>query len=226
MFCNECGGANPDGAKFCNACGKSLVVPTQPLIQREPGIVIRQFPTQMATPAHVDAHWDSSSTEDARSSSGLKRFLTIIAGVAIVVGIYLVVFGSPSSSGPRYKVGDTVHIGYWSYLVTDAQWQKSLGSEYFHKQGDALYLVVRISARNDDKTASIRPPFQLVDSAGREYDETADEVYLGDSDIIKNVNPGVTATGHIAFDVPQGQYALKVLGGFGSSKSAFVDLPF
>src|ERR1035441_536754 len=35
MFCIECGVSNPNTAKFCNACGKSIGAPTPPPEPRE-----------------------------------------------------------------------------------------------------------------------------------------------------------------------------------------------
>ena len=35
MYCNECGALNPDGAKFCNACGTQMHVVVKPVERTE-----------------------------------------------------------------------------------------------------------------------------------------------------------------------------------------------
>ena len=35
MYCNECGALNPDGAKFCNACGSQLHATIKPVERKE-----------------------------------------------------------------------------------------------------------------------------------------------------------------------------------------------
>lgn len=135
---------------------------------------------------------------------------------------------SPPIPAPvrQNSMRDTVHVGYWSYVVWDDEWKKTLGSQYLHKQADAEFLVLRIAVVNNDKTASVIPPFKLVDYEGREYDESSDAaVYLPRGfGILKSVNPSVRADGYIAFDVPRGGYVLKVSGGFTSGKTALIGL--
>lgn len=94
MFCNECGGPNPDGAKFCNACGKTLMAPAQPVVRNEPNIVVRQFPIQMTDSSDIGRNLDSSSMDDGDTSSGLNKFLAFIVIAAIAGGVYWVVSGS------------------------------------------------------------------------------------------------------------------------------------
>ncbi len=215
MFCNECGVANPDGAKFCNTCGKSVTAVVRP-----------QAPDPHPLPlSRPEGGYSDPMTPSADTMSRLNVLVIVSVLVFIGLGVYWLAAQSATAPTPRRGLGDTVHVGYWSYVITDAHWQNSLGSVYLHKQADAYFLVIGINARNDDDKASIRPLFKLVDAAGREYDESSNEVYLDDFDVLKQVNPTVTTRGHVAFDVPRGQYRLKVSGGFESSESTFVDLP-
>ena len=88
MFCVECGASNPENAKFCNGCGKSLIAPTR---LPEPGdVVVRQFPVQTQT---------SPTASSARQS--LSPFLYFGVGLALLcaVAIVLVPSNKPSDSG-------------------------------------------------------------------------------------------------------------------------------
>ena len=91
---------------------------------------------------------------------------------------------------------------------------------------DAIFLVINLAARNNDKTASVVPPLKLVDDEGREYDESSKAVFMeGSFGLLKSLNPGVTGSGYVVFDVPRGKYALKLSGGYTSGKYELVDLP-
>ena len=131
---------------------------------------------------------------------------------------------SASSSG-RHKIGDDVFIGYWAYRCVSAKWKDAIGSEYTQEYPDANFLVIDLLARNNDRTASVLAPVKLVDEENREYEESSKGIFLENSfGLLKSVNPGVTSSGYIAFDVPPGTYALKVSGGFASGKSELIDL--
>jgi len=129
---------------------------------------------------------------------------------------------SPQSS---FSMKETIRVGYWSYVVWDIKWQRSIDSGYSRKQADANFLLLNVTVRNNDNTGSILPPFKLVDSEGREYDESSDAIYLpGSFGLLKKLNPGVRSDGYIVFDVPEGIYKLKVSGGFKSGRTALVSL--
>jgi hypothetical protein len=89
-----------------------------------------------------------------------------------------------------------VVVGYWAYKCIETRWQDVISPRYSRKYPDALFLVVDLAVRNNDKTASARPPVKLVDAKDREYQESADEIFLDDSlGMLKTLNPGVTTEG-------------------------------
>ncbi len=98
MFCHECGGGNPENAKFCNVCGKSLADSSQFLAQPEPDVVIRQFPIQGTESGDVVRDRDPSSADPEESSSILKYLLATITIAGIVVGGYWILHEYSSSS--------------------------------------------------------------------------------------------------------------------------------
>jgi hypothetical protein len=131
------------------------------------------------------------------------------------------------SAPESFSMKDTVRVGYWSYVVWDMKWQPALGSDRFHKKADAEFLILNITAVNNDVTSSLIPPFKLVDDSGREHDESSDaSAYLaGSLGLLKRVNPNVRVDGYIAFDVPRGSlYKLQVSGGYSSGKHALISL--
>lgn len=131
-----------------------------------------------------------------------------------------------SSSTPKYTLKQTVHVGYWSYAVWSVKWENSIGSEYMREYPDAKFSVVTMTVQNNDKSASVLPPIKLLDTQGREYEESSKgslmEGFFGP---LKSLNPGVQSSGSVAFDVPPGEYTLEVSGGFTSGENALVKLP-
>jgi hypothetical protein len=98
MFCNECGAPNPDGAKFCNDCGKSLTAPTPPPSHAEPDIVKRQFPIDSEVPTLASISTRSNPTgnfqptiSESDSSSGMGKYLGIVLLIIIVIAIVALV---------------------------------------------------------------------------------------------------------------------------------------
>jgi hypothetical protein len=84
---------------------------------------------------------------------------------------------------------------------------------------------VDLAIRNNDKSASVLAPVKLIDTEGREYDESSKGIFLDNSfGLLKKMNPGVSSRGYVVFDVPRGKYALKVSGGYTSGQSALIDL--
>jgi Domain of unknown function (DUF4352) len=110
--------------------------------------------------------------------------------------------------------------------VNGVRWQAKVGSlGDTVETPDAEFLVIDLSIRNNDRTASTLPPFKLMDAQGREYDESDKGTFMqGAFDLFKKLNPGVSSRGYLVFDVPHGEYALKASGGFESGESTLVDL--
>ena len=150
----------------------------------------------------------------------------------MAVGIFGQIFGQhstttgTSTSNFTHKIGDTVIVGKWAYRCHGTSWERSIGTEYPKQYPDAEFLVVDLTIRNNDRTASILPPLRLIDAEGREYEESSKGIFIDHSfGLLKSVNPTVSSSGYALFDVPQGKYRLKVSGGFTSDEWQLIDLP-
>ncbi len=142
----------------------------------------------------------------------------------------------PDSSPPRrshvqtatHAIGESFSVGYWSYLCNGAYWTTLLGfDQYSIERPNGEFVVVDITVRDDDNSASTVPPFHLADTEGRIYDESsAGMLSQGFFSVLETLNPGISKRAHIAFDVPPDrQYVLVVSGGIESSEKAIVRLP-
>jgi hypothetical protein len=129
---------------------------------------------------------------------------------------------------PAYMIGQQFSVGYWHYICNRAYWTPILASSpYSMERANADFVVVDLTIRNDDTSASARPPLHLTDEKGRTYDEsTAGMMSSGFFSVLETLNPGVSKRGSIAFDVPPDrQYFLIASGGMESDKTAIVLLP-
>jgi len=134
--------------------------------------------------------------------------------------------GDLAPAQPKYAIGQEFSVGYWTYRCNGANWQPFIGSGFGSlERPDAAFLVLDLTVRNDDRTSSTLPPLKLIDPQGREFDESSKGIFLeGSFGALKQLNPGVSSRGLVVFDVPNGEYMLKVSGGFESGKGALVDL--
>jgi hypothetical protein len=221
MFCRFCGGNLEGGANFCTACGARTDFV---------GAKAAPAPPPSPPPRRRSGFWLYAVAAFffllfviALLNNGKPGDTTTVEGGTTTVK-------PPSNTsetpGPdHHKVGESFAVGYWSYRCNGVRWQRSIGSEYSRQYPDAKFLVVDLSVRNNDTSASVLAPLKLVDAEGREYDESSKGIFLDNSfGMLKSLNPGVTSRGYIAFDVPTGNYALKVSGGFTSGKNELIDL--
>jgi hypothetical protein len=207
MFCRNCGSPLEVSDTFCSKCGSGQ---------------------SASVSTHVPA--------PVAASGKRSRRIWLYGSVALCLVFILKACSDLGSSDAHvaataqptsvhHKLGENITVGYWSYRCDSADWRTSIGSAYAPEYPDASFLVVNLGVRNNDKTASVLPPLKLVDAQGREYDESSKGIFLDKSfGMLKNVNPGVTSFGNLVFDVPRGQYSVKVSGGFTSQDTVLIDL--
>jgi hypothetical protein len=134
---------------------------------------------------------------------------------------------SKEESKKIYKEGDDVSIGYTSYTVSQSIWSNHLSdNEFLDQKPDAMFLIVELTVKNNDKKPRSIPPFRLIDENGAEYETSSKSFAMeGSIDVLDSLNPSVQKHGLIVFDIPTNhQYKLKVSGGYWSSEDSFIDL--
>jgi hypothetical protein len=232
MFCHKCGATIIENASFCSACGTSASV----VKAGEPQTQLRSAIRQVFTPIRP------STPVEKRSRVGPS----LLVGVLLIL---LVIWVNSSNDRPTYsasrnepsasqqpelpatpakvdpaKIEETFSIGYWAYTVYSASWREWIPSLGSIESPDAAFLVIDVSACNRDRTASVLPPFKLIDRQGREY-EAKSTFMQGAFDALKTLNPGVYSRGYLVFDVPRyDEYMLRASGGFESGEHRLVDL--
>lgn len=207
--CTACGVPIASGIAFCPSCGTRIG----------------------AAPVAVGA-----VLAKKKPSFLAKAFAAIVMIFVALIGLGLLVGPSNSSASSSaaatadsspvlHKIGDTVHVGYWTYRVDGFRWTPVVGDGMLAERADAHFIIVDLIIRNDDRTASTLPKIVLVDPEGREFEQSSKGIFMdGSFGVLKEVNPGVESSGHLVFDVPPGQYTIKLSGGIESSDAALVAL--
>lgn len=131
---------------------------------------------------------------------------------------------TPKPKPVTYRQGHTFHVGFMTYNVRSSRFSYSLSdNEFLDAEADAIFLIIDIALRNDDKKAHTIPPFILVDEDGVEYEPTS-KGWAVDGVIgpLERLNPRIQKERKIIFDVSMHhRYSLKLLGGFSSTNAAY-----
>jgi len=117
------------------------------------------------------------------------------------------------------KIGDAVIANDLSFTVTNISKAKSLGSSYSKKEAQGTFNVITLTIKNTGKeTVTIDSSMlKVTDSQGRKFDysiegQTAKGLAQGKVDLfLQQVQPGLSVTGDIVFDLPDDATDLKLI---------------
>ena len=136
------------------------------------------------------------------------------AGVAVALCGFLGGCSSPqtSPSDPKvYQMGEPVKTGPLLYTVLDTEWFDQLGDPAAPRLPHDHFLAVRFSVTNTGSVTSGIPPLTVMSSQRVSYAELNEANALPEwMGYIRSVKPAETVHGRILFDVPTGDYRLKV----------------
>jgi hypothetical protein len=153
------------------------------------------------------------------------------AGVAVVLCGLLGGCSAQKSSRSTpnlFRMGERVQAGALVYTVLDTEWLDQLGDSPTPRLPHNHFLNVRISVTNSGTTTSGIPPLVLSDSHGKTYTELSDAEALPEwLGYIRSVKSAETLYGRALFDVPVGDYRLRVADDAEpeNQKTATIELP-
>jgi len=119
---------------------------------------------------------------------------------------------------PMAKIGDAVKSGNLTFTVTAVEDFQSLGSSYSKKTAQGIFKVVTLKVENTGKdTKTIDSSMvKIKDDQDRTFDrsiegQTAKGMAQGSVDMfLQQVQPGLSVTGDIVFDLPKEAAGLKI----------------
>lgn len=117
------------------------------------------------------------------------------------------------------KVGDVVNDGDLAFTVQSVDNSQTIGGAYTQKTAQGTYYILTVKIQNNGKdTKTINASdFNIVDSQGRKYDysndgQTAMEMSNGNTSFfLQQIQPSLSVTGKIVFDVPASATGLKLM---------------
>ncbi len=127
--------------------------------------------------------------------------------------------GQQPSGAKTGKIGQTVADGDFAFTVNSVNTASSVGNSYVAKTAQGIYYIISIKINNNGKNTNTinASDFNVVDSQGRKFDYSNDgqmamEESQGTTDLfLQQVQPGLSITGKIIFDVPKDATGLKLL---------------
>jgi len=137
-------------------------------------------------------------------------------------------------SDRNHSVGESFQVGSGAkaleYTVVGTQTTDNIGGEYgSDASGTFLVVDLRIENVGDESVDLTSSVFRLVDNQGREYEVDSEAmIYLESSISFEQVNPGLSISGTVVFDVPPDQQGRQLrvdpAGIFSTAESHYVRL--
>jgi hypothetical protein len=157
--------------------------------------------------------------------------------VIIVFFVFIIAAGSGKNSGSTTnsnsssgsnnntpsvqtaKVGATVNDGDLAFTVQSVDTAQTIGNSFTQKTAQGQYVILTVKIQNNGKdTKTINASdFNVVDSQGRKYDYSNDgQMAMEETDgttsfFLQQIQPSLSVTGKLVFDVPATATGLKLM---------------
>ncbi len=167
------------------------------------------------------------------TDSEARRMYAAFRGIFGVAAAGLILW-SAAACGTRkadavHAMGTPVTVGDLSYTVFNTEWRDELQSEMGPRKPQHRFLLVTVSVTNNGPEDAIAPLLAVIDKDGRETleQDKGDGVaqWMG---LLRRVKSTQTETGALLFDVPPGDYTLRVSSGgdVDQERTALIRLPY
>lgn len=178
-----------------------------------------------------DSRTDVQKALDDEKSGRSGAILLGVVFFLVLVFVISQLINTSTSNGDNVKSISSA-AGKLGFEISSVQTKQELNGGLFDKkETNEQFLVLKLSISNRDSRARDLSPtlFTLQDEDGRKYEfvSMASDKYLKS----ETVNPGITRTGLLAFEIPKGVKGLKLKAKSGillaGGESTFIDLsPF
>jgi len=145
-----------------------------------------------------------------------------------VVAVILAGCSAVTPSERVQQMGELITVGPIIYNVLETEWRAGLGEAISQSIPEDRYLLIRMTITNSGDRDVAIPLLTLEDQDGNTYlEESSVEGLSGWLGLLRVVQPAGTLQGQAVFDVPVGDYMLRVTDGgeLESEKTALVEIP-
>jgi hypothetical protein len=110
-----------------------------------------------------------------------------------------------------YQMGQRAEVGSIVYTLLEAHWKTQLGEAGAARIPRHRFLLLRVSVTNGSPQKAAIPLMALIAPGGEVYNELAEGEGVSDwLGMLRHVEPVESVTGWVLFDVPRGNYRLRV----------------
>ena len=155
------------------------------------------------------------------------RVLCAVAVITAMVSWLEGCGGATDTPSTVRRMGEAVPVGALLYTVLDVEWKDDLGGGSSSFPTHRL-AIVRLNINNAGSHEVSAPLLQLENAKGKSYPELTEVNGIGDwLGLLRTINPGESQQGRIVFDVPPGEYRLRLSSSGDPSKNetALVEIP-
>ena len=128
-----------------------------------------------------------------------------------ILALGLILAGCAGQGGRQtklYQMGEPAEAGSLVYTVLESEWHSHLAEARMPQHS---FLLLRVSVTNSGGSDVLVPPMQITAPGGAQYPElTSGEgvpEWLG---TLRKLRPAETVHGRVLFDLPRGDYQLRV----------------
>jgi len=142
----------------------------------------------------------------------LSSMHNLMCAAPVVLCCVLASACSPNRTVVRlYTMGEKADAGLIVYSVLESAWKTQLGEALSPRLPRDRFLLLRLGVTNGGPNEAAIPLTTLVSPEGKEYPELSDgagvEDWLG---VLRRLKSNETTFGWVLFDVPRGDYQLRV----------------
>ncbi|WDL97843.1 DUF4352 domain-containing protein [Alicyclobacillus sp. ALC3] len=136
---------------------------------------------------------------------------------------------APKSTTPVYRIGTPVTVGHLTVTVDKVTYQQQITNAIGSLSAKSgIWMIAEVTVKNNDTSAHTidSSMFTLLQGKSKYQASNSATMYMnGVTFSYDQLNPGLSETGTLAFDVPaQGKYQMQVTGGMFSLSSATINL--
>jgi hypothetical protein len=119
---------------------------------------------------------------------------------------------SSTASGIKvYQMGQRAEVGSIVYTLLEAHWKTQLGEAPGARIPHNRFLALRVSVTNGSPQKVAIPLMALVAPGGEVYNELTEGEGVSDwLGMLRHLEPVESMTGWVLFDVPRGNYKLRI----------------
>ncbi|MCH7568863.1 MAG: DUF4352 domain-containing protein [Nanoarchaeota archaeon] len=158
-------------------------------------------------------------------SGGIKFALVIVILILFGFAISGTADQGSTTQKTEYFLNERIVHGDFAYTVHSIENVSELG-RFFPRESKGVFLIVELTVENIAKESEYvySDRFNIVDDQGRVFDK-ASSAGLKDDFKFSKIQPGLSESGKIAFDVvDEGEYKLRIRKGIFSSDYVYVKL--